>query len=392
MQALGEAPLTPVSVVAEHFQEEARLKRHKTKAPKPENPKERPQRVKDVKQFFGPVVQTSGEGCLPEENVLDEELPLTQFRLQGFKPHLLVLDPTTEMMLSRRDAGRDIRHAEVEHHHKLMAKPKPRLPPQKRVTDDQRLFARVHGTMSMSCMFAVQQAYKDRSRSERATAKMEYIIGMKEERDRAKQRIRLYHEEKRNATLKEREKDKLKIIDSLERRELHRIHYLEKRNESRSKSGEAAKHHRADLNFISDFAHQHTSVSNALMRHDRQTLADDKKRSKQDTVQSHKALEKSQRDTVKKYLEHRQLMRQTESAMMRATLDTRMLQDANDRILEAKSRVAHLKAREATVHAFYPLPRVNSGHVTGSAPRDGKPQLSRWKTSLTTDGRIQGTV
>ena len=36
--------------------------------------------------------------------------------------------------------------------------------------------------------------------------------------------------------------------------------------------------------------------------------------------------EQEQQETVKKYMEHRQLMRQTETAMARAALDTRMLQ------------------------------------------------------------------
>ena len=44
-------------------------------------------------------------------------------------------------------------------------------------------------------------------------------------------------------------------------------------------------------------------------------------------------------------------MRQTESAMHRATLDTKMLQDANERLMTARHRVAQQKARTANVSA-----------------------------------------
>ena len=43
-------------------------------------------------------------------------------------------------------------------------------------------------------------------------------------------------------------------------------------------------------------------------------------------VQTLRTVEVEQQETVKKYMEHRQLMRQTETAMARAALDTRMLQ------------------------------------------------------------------
>ena len=64
-------------------------------------------------------------------------------------------------------------------------------------------------------------------------------------------------------------------------------------------------------------------------------------------VQAQRATEVEQHEIVKKYLEHRQLMRQTESALSRASLDTKMLQEANENILQARTRVAQRKARTA---------------------------------------------
>jgi hypothetical protein len=110
---------------------------------------------------------------------------------------------------------------------------------------------------------------------------------------------------------------------------------------------------------MGDFNTQNTSVSNALLRHDRQARNEDKHQEKSEQVRSLRYLEKDQHDVVNKYMEHRQLMRQTETAMQRAALDTKMLQEANDRIMEARGRVEQLKQRSATVEQFYPLPSVS---------------------------------
>lgn len=67
-------------------------------------------------------------------------------------------------------------------------------------------------------------------------------------------------------------------------------------------------------------------------------------------------------------------MRQTETAMAKASLDTKMLTEANERIMEARNRVAHLKAKRASVQAFYPLP-PNTLNPTGTAPA----RMTEWE-------------
>ena len=51
-----------------------------------------------------------------------------------------------------------------------------------------------------------------------------------------------------------------------------------------------------------------------------------------------KDMEREQQEIVKKYLQHRKMLRQTENAMARAALDTKMLQDANDRVYEVNCK------------------------------------------------------
>jgi F0F1-type ATP synthase membrane subunit b/b' len=61
---------------------------------------------------------------------------------------------------------------------------------------------------------------------------------------------------------------------------------------------------KADFTFITEFSTQHTSVSNALMRHDKQTKQEDRVTAKSDLVQNLKSTKQDQQDIVKKYLEH----------------------------------------------------------------------------------------
>ena len=46
--------------------------------------------------------------------------------------------------------------------------------------------------MGLSCLHAVQQAYKDREKAEKTAAKMSFIIQQKEERQAARHRIKIY--------------------------------------------------------------------------------------------------------------------------------------------------------------------------------------------------------
>ena len=144
---------------------------------------------------------------------------------------------------------------------------------------------------------------------------------------------------------------------------------------------------------MGDFNTQNTSVSNALLRHDRQARSEDQIHERRELVEGLKSHEHEQQEVVNKYLEHRQLMRQTENAMERAALDTKMLQEANDRLMEAKVRVAQKKQRNATVEEFYPLPSYSTHSLpplSATSPRvDDMQGLDRYHTEvLMKHGRV----
>ena len=47
--------------------------------------------------------------------------------------------------------------------------------------------------MGLSCLWAVHQAYKDREKAERQASRMEHALSMKEQREAAKERIKVEH-------------------------------------------------------------------------------------------------------------------------------------------------------------------------------------------------------
>jgi hypothetical protein len=55
---------------------------------------------------------------------------------------------------------------------------------------------------------------------------MENILNLRDEKDRAKERIRLFNEEKRNQALRKRDQERAQMLEALERREMKRLSIL----------------------------------------------------------------------------------------------------------------------------------------------------------------------
>ena len=89
--------------------------------------------------------------------------------------------------------------------------------------------------MGFSCLWAVHQAYKDREKAEKVAAKMESVLSTKEDREAAKERIRLYHDERRQRAIKDRELDRKRNLETIEKKEIERLTYLENTYETRDK-------------------------------------------------------------------------------------------------------------------------------------------------------------
>ncbi|KAK0063567.1 leucine-rich repeat and IQ domain-containing protein 3 [Biomphalaria pfeifferi] len=308
-------------------------------------------RIKNQKQFFGPVVFNDSLDDSEDE----ESIPFNSFRLKGQTEKFIIADATTEMILNKKESGKMVREAETERMTKAFFETKPKIERPNFLTNEQRLFNRAQGTMGLSCLMAVQKAYNEREKAEKAAAKIENILGLREERLRSQDRVNMYREQRRLQVLKARDLERSLIMEQIEKHELEKINFLDKQQERKVRSSDVNKQSRSNQTFVVDFNSQHTSVSKALLRHDRQARWEDSHSNRRNQVTNAKLTELEQQDVVKNYMEHRQLMRQTETSVAKAALGTKMLAEANERMMDARNRVAQLKARQSSIQAYYPV-------------------------------------
>ncbi|XP_022085158.1 uncharacterized protein LOC110976310 [Acanthaster planci] len=340
---------------------------------KERQPKEKKKEFRTVKQMLGPLPNRQLERDRDDGTDSDEEEPPIKFRLSGLKSVMHDVDLLQEMLIARREAGEDIRNAHRDVIDRTLHETNQKSVKSKMVNADQRLFAKVQGTMGMSCLRAVQQAYRDRAKVEKLASTVDKVMSLREMRESSKQRARNFLEEKRLQALKKKDVDASTIVDSLERQaNLEKIEKA-KRKERRSKSQELSKTFNHDKSFAVDFTGQNTSISNALIRHDRQAKDEMSLQAKKDMVEGEREHNKHQLELVQKYLEHRQMMRQAQVAVERAALDTRMLQEANERLMEARARITQQKQKSKSVQAFYPLPKTATDPVLPPVNQEGKP-------------------
>lgn len=301
-----------------------------------------------VKVFLGPVVDTHPR--------TESEPNTVRFRLSGFCPPIQKVDPLREMLISKQEAGKDVREAAREIEKKAAEEPRKVAVKRHTVTTDQRLFIRTHGTMGLACLQAVQHAYRERERADAVSAKANTVAQLREDREQAKERVRVFKQEYKEASLRRRVRDGVRTAEALKERQAKEVMEHERLSTARAVTAEQVKSMRADLAFITDFNCQHTSISNALQRHDRVSQKDERVQEIEDFVRKEKEVSQDQQALVRRYMEHRQLIRQAETAMARAELDAHLTREANQRKVAAKERVAQIKARNQEKLEFYSPP------------------------------------
>ena len=296
------------------------------------------------------------------------EVPVVEFRLSGLRSVISVYDPLLDMIISRRESGRDVRAGEDEHHRRRQVESSTvRTSIRSNTTDaaKRRMCRRLRGCgMGMLSLHAIQLAYDSRAKAENQALRAGRIHSLREQRDIGRHQRRIYVDDRRTMARTERELDRRRLDELQEKRDTRQRRDHQQSLERRSAVSQRGVAIREDRSFVNDFSLQNTSVSTALARHDRLAKRDDVLQDRLDTVLTQREMDQEQLDVVRRYLEHRQLMRQTETAMSRAVLDSRILAEASERVLEARSRVEHVKARSAHAQTYAPtLPSIASVDV-----------------------------
>lgn len=334
------------------------LQKEEQKIEDKEGKRKKPDRIgkyTTVRVFLGRVVDSQPRTeCEPNDT--EHEPKKQRFRLSGLRPPIQKTDPLREMLISKQEAGKDVREAAREIEKRAAEEPKKVVTKRQTVTTDQRLFIRTHGTMGLACLRAVQHAYRERERADTVSSKAITVAQMREDREQAKERVKVFKQEYKEASLRRRVRDGVRTAEALKERQAKEVIEHERLSTARAVTAEQLKSRRADWAFISDFNCQHTSISNALQRHDRASQRDERVQEIEDTVRKGKEVSQDQQALVRRYMEHRQLLRQAETAMARAELDAHLTREASQRKAAAKERVAQIKARNQDTQEFYSPP------------------------------------
>lgn len=341
-------------------------------------------KYRTVRVFLGPILESKPK---EQDEDIDDDDDSTNFRLYGVTPPLQKNDPVVEMLLSRKQVGKEIRKALCKNTLKSRKQPKKVVRRAQKLTNDQKLFLRTHGTMGLGCLRAVHQAYGDRERAQQLATKAEQVAEMKEQRELVTVKVRNLKQDFQLNVLRNRIREGVRIADALRENEKKQETDRAKVSALRAAAVMKEQMRQAETTFLKEFASQQTSVSKALRSHDREELTKEKLAKNAETVRQERESCLEQQALVKKFMEHRQLVRQAETARAKAELDAKMLQEANRKFMEIQTLAKQTKNRVARVKEFYPLPRLNAPPIETPLSNLSPGKFSSWKPSVQKDSR-----
>ena len=145
-------------------------------------------KYRTVRVFLGDIVEAKAKKEAVTDSDEDEAIG---FRLQGEEPPKQKNEPIAEMLLSKKEMGEDVRKSLRQFTRKQPEKPKRQAGGVMKLTNDQKLFLRTHGTMGLACLRAVHQAYDDRARAQKQNDLHKRVSGMKERRELGIERLQV---------------------------------------------------------------------------------------------------------------------------------------------------------------------------------------------------------
>ena len=342
-------------------------------------------KYRTVRVFLGPILQ-SGKS-VPEVDEDDDE-ETTGFRLLGITPPRQKAEPVVEMLLSKKEVGEDMRSALRHQKRESRKRAKQVVERSRGPSNDQRLFLRTHGTMSLACLTAVHRAYGDRERAREQACRAEHVAAMKEKREQVAETLRAMRQDYREGVVRNRIREGVQIADALRENEKKQEEGYGTVSTRRAAAVLRERERIAETKFEKAFVSQQSSVSQALRAHDRAELKRDRLAKVVEVARREREATLKQQALVKKFMEHRQLVRQTETANAKTELDERMLREASRRFAEMETRARQTaKNRLPQVKEFYPLPPLNAPATDTPLAILSPGNYSPWEASLQRDSR-----
>lgn len=286
------------------------------------------------------VIDTDSDGYVP-------------FRLSGSQAPC-THDFIEESTIQALEAAQDIRESLREAERRMKSLPNPVIQKNYPITTDQKLFIRTHGTMTLSCFRAVDQAYKDRDRAEQLAGKITRIRSMKQ-RKQASARVRKHNKllslEKVLADKLEHKNKVLSVLGDEKTQLQMRHEEITSRRATREKEREQRK---KEVTFTNEFVCQNNAVAKALASHSMSTAREQTVNMKSTQVRTIKEKASRQKEIINRYHEHRSLLLQSQASLSRSKLDSDLMQRTTQLKSEAKRRVTGLKQQHITKEVSTP--------------------------------------
>lgn len=156
-----------------------------------------------VRAFLGNVIEQN----VKQDMVIDNDEDKTNaFLVCGKEPPIQKNEPIADMLMLKKEIGEDIRRSlkKLQTEKRRRRRQKKDTSVTLKLSQDQRLFLRTHGTMGLVCLRAVHQAYEDRNEAQRQAALYEKVSKMKESRELAIAKVTVSRTVGRSIIVRER--------------------------------------------------------------------------------------------------------------------------------------------------------------------------------------------
>lgn len=239
------------------------------------------------------------------DNVQSLALEMTGINLYGYKAVLHKTDPVTDMLLSRRQEGKDVRRDISELHSQKPGPkklPHPRLP---MVTAEQRLLDRCHAGVDLEVFNLIERANRARERDEAQRKMAEQVLQAQARREEAREYRDMFMEGRRKEALERREQEQTELQNALLRLKAERHRDVQAARERHALFLEKRKLQKQEQAKVSDFCRRHLSLCKVIASQQARQRQDAKVQERQSLVMSTRQHVAKQKQLIQNYLERR---------------------------------------------------------------------------------------
>uniref|UniRef100_UPI00398F70BD leucine-rich repeat and IQ domain-containing protein 3-like isoform X4 n=1 Tax=Pristiophorus japonicus TaxID=55135 RepID=UPI00398F70BD len=252
--------------------------------------------------------------------------------------------PAGDRRLHRHAAGADVRLGIQQLHEMLRNKPQPKFTYQPPITLNKRLYAKSYGCMNLAPFKAIQKAYRDRDKAVKQRVRVHLIRQLKAVDDQAKSKLREQALTRNYDPFRKYKEDQARGVKILLQRKIDRAESLKLVRQSNFLFLEEKNWRESDHQLAKTFNSRYTTMSEALLKRKIRAKNENIHQQNFERVQNIRKQANQLKEEIKDFMMHKQLVMQLENNAARTATNTILLQASKERLLNARSRVAALKA------------------------------------------------